>query len=428
MTAGRDDIGLADVTAEPAPPPTPAAASPALPGLDARLSDRMFVVVVAACMAMVGLAIDTLLPAFAEIRRGLGLDPDATSVTLVVTAFFLGLATGQLFYGPLSDRYGRKPLLYAGLGLCITAASAAALAPNLWLLVAARFVWGFGAAGPRSLSLAMVRDVYSGDRMARTMSFAMGIFMLSPVVAPSIGAALISIGSWQLTIWFLVAAAVALTIGMTRIPETLPPARRRPPGPGALRRGAVAVLRTRVTMAYTVAVMFLFGSMAAYLAGSQIIIDRVYHRKDQFPLIFGALSIFMGVATLLNARLVTRYGLAKVIRGGAMALVSMAALFAVITVASDGKPAFWLFCGCMALLLPMHTLLFPNSNAAAMGPVGHVAGTAAAVVGTASTAGGALLGSFVDGRFDGTVRPLAFAFVGFGAVAATAILAVARPR
>src|SRR4051812_15010864 len=211
-------------------------------------SDWEFVAMIAACMAMVGLAIDTVLPAFPQIREAFGLASDSTAVTWIITAFFLGLASGQLFYGPLSDRYGRKPLLYCGLVLCAVAASASALAPTLGLVVVFRFLWGFGAAGPRSLAPALGRDTYEGDRMARTMSFAMSIFILSPVLAPSIGAVLVGATAWQAVFWFLVVCTIAVALWATRLPETLPASRRRPAEPGALRRAVWVVLRTRPTM------------------------------------------------------------------------------------------------------------------------------------------------------------------------------------
>lgn len=244
---------------------SPDALEVAVPRAQRAMSDRAFVATIAGCMAMVGLAIDTVLPAFADVRRTFGLADDSTQVAWLITAFFLGLASGQLFYGPLSDRYGRKPLIYCGLGLCAFAAGSAALAPSLGLVIAFRFLWGFGAAGPRSLALAMVRDTYEGDRMARTMSFAMTIFILCPVLAPTVGAAITGMFAWQAVFWFLVLCTAVLALWVLRMPETLPPERRRASERGALRRAVWLVLRTRPTMAYGLAVTFLFGSMAAYL-------------------------------------------------------------------------------------------------------------------------------------------------------------------
>jgi DHA1 family bicyclomycin/chloramphenicol resistance-like MFS transporter len=259
------------------------------------------------------------------------------------------------------------------------------------------------------------------------MSFAMSIFVLSPVFAPTVGAVLVAVTAWQAVFWFLVVCTLGVGAWALRMPETLPPSRRRPAEPGALRRAVWVVLRTRPTMAYGLAVTCLFGSMAAYLASSEIVIDDVYDRKSQFPLIFGALAIFMGLASLTNARLVMRFGLRRVLKVGACCLVTGTGLFALLVLSTDGAPPFWIYCVSMALLLPMHTLLLPNCNTAAMGPVGRVAGTAAAVLGTASTGGGALLGSIVDSRFDGTLTPLALGFVVFGSVAAFSIMVLARP-
>jgi DHA1 family bicyclomycin/chloramphenicol resistance-like MFS transporter len=273
----------------------------------------------------------------------------------------------------------------------------------------------------------MVRDTYEGDRMARTMSFAMTIFILCPVFAPSVGAVITGVVAWQAVFWFLVLCTLLLALWVRRIPETLPPERRRPSERGSLRRAFWLVLRTRPTVAYGLAVTFLFGSMAAYLASSELIIDHVYGRKQQFPIIFGALGIFMGLSALTNARLVMKLGLPRVLRLAACILVTVAGLVLVLAIATNGHPPFWAFCVSMACLLPLHTLLLPNCNTAAMGPVGRAAGTAAAVIGTASTAGGALLGSLIDGRFNGTITPLASGFAVFGAVAAVSILWLAGP-
>jgi DHA1 family bicyclomycin/chloramphenicol resistance-like MFS transporter len=384
-------------------------------------SRRQFTGFIAGCMGMTALGIDTVLPAFDDIRDDFGLAPGSTTVTWIITAYFLGLACGQLVYGPLSDRMGRKRLLYAGLALYIVGAVGAALAPSMGLLVVARVLWGLGAAGPRSLAIAMVRDRFSGNEMARTMSFAMAIFVMVPVVAPSLGAAIVAVTSWRGVFWLTVALALVLALWARRLPETLPAAHRRAAGFRELGRAGRVVARSRPTVAYGLAATCLFGSMAAYLASSEVIIDEVFHHKAEFPLIFGGLAVSMGLATLVNARLVMALGLRRLLRGAALALVAVATTFAVVAVVTEGRPPFWLFCVLMAALLPLHTTLLPNCNTAAMTPVGAVAGTAAALLGTVTTAGGALLGSVVDARYDGGVRPLAVAMVAFGLLAATLV-------
>jgi DHA1 family bicyclomycin/chloramphenicol resistance-like MFS transporter len=264
----------------------------------------------------------------------------------------------------------------------------------------------------------MVRDRFSGNEMARTMSFAMAIFVMVPVIAPSLGAVVIAVSSWRAVFWLTVLLALGLGVWAWRLPETLPAERRRDAGFRELGRAAKVVVRSRPTVAYGLAATCLFGSMAAYLAGSEVIIDEVFHRKSQFPLIFGALAVSMGVATLVNARLVMALGLRRLLRRAALVLVGVATSFAVVAVATDGRPPFWVFCVMMALLLPLHTTLLPNCNTAAMTPLGKVAGTGAALLGTVTTAGGALLGAVVDGRYDGTLRPLAVAMAIFALTAA----------
>lgn len=389
---------------------------------------REFVALIAACMAIVALSIDAILPAFGEIRSYFGLGSDSTQVAWIITAYFLGLASGQLFYGPLSDRFGRKPLLYCGLLILAVGAAGAALAPSLALVIVFRFLWGIGSAGPRSLALAIVRDTFEGEEMARTMSLVMAIFIVVPVFAPTVGALLLHVAAWQAVFWLSVVAAGAVALWARRLPETLPPERRRADGPAALVAAGRIVLRTRPTVAYGLATAFLFSSMSAYLSSSEIIVDEVFRRKSQFPLIFGGIAIFMGIATFLNAKLVQRLGLPRLLRRLTISLVLAAVTFFTIVLSTGGKPPLLLFCAGLAVLLPVHTMLLPSCNTAAMGPVGQVAGTAAAIIGTASTAIGALLGSIVVGFFDGSVKPLAIGMLLFDCLAAVCVFVGSTSR
>jgi len=387
---------------------------------------REFVAIVATCMAMAALSIDLMLPAFPEMREAFGLDPGSTEVSLVITALFLGLAAGQLVYGPLSDRYGRKPLLYVGLAIYAVSAAAAAVMPTLTGVVICRVLWGLGAAAPRSLALAMIRDRFSGDHMARTMSHVMATFILVPVFAPSVGAAIMLVAPWRTVMWVPVVVACLLALWLRRLPETLPPADRRSVAPSALLEALREVLRSRQTLAFGIAVTCLFGMMTSYVGSSEVIIDEVFGQGDLFPVIFGLLAVMLGLGSLLNARLVMRLGLLRVVRTFALYIVGVAGLLLVVAVATDGHPPLWAFCVCVALLLPSVSLLTPNSNTLAMAPLPHVAGMAAAVLGTLSTAGGAVLGSIVDSAFDGSILPFAVCALVYSSVAAGAILVLGR--
>ena len=190
--------------------------------------DREFIILVIALMASGALAIDTILPAFADVRAEFGMPTDSSRVGWLVTAFFLGLAIGPWLYGPASDRFGRRRPLQAGMVLYIVAGVTAALAPSWPLIVASRFVWGLGAGAPRSLSVAMIRDRHEGDSMARLMSIVTAVFLLVPIVAPSIGAGLIAVLPWRSVFWFPAGVAALLLLWVRRLPETLPPERRRP--------------------------------------------------------------------------------------------------------------------------------------------------------------------------------------------------------
>jgi DHA1 family bicyclomycin/chloramphenicol resistance-like MFS transporter len=389
----------------------------------ARPGSKEFLGLVALCMAMAAMSIDLLLPGFPEMRAAFGLPEGATEISRVITAFFVGLGLGQLVYGPLSDRFGRKPVLYVGIAVYVAGAFASTRAGSLGTFVACRVVWGFGAACPRSLALAILRDTFEGDRMARVMSNVMATFILVPIVAPSVGSGLIALGDWHLTLWVPIAVAVVLVTWIAlRLPETLPVERRRSVAPSALLAAARAVVRNRQTMAFCVASTFLFGIMTSYVGSTQVIVDEVFGEKDLFPIIFGVLAIGLAFGSLLSGRLVTRVGLARLVRFGALYAVGTTTLLAVVGVTTDGHPPLWLFLAASALMLPSVTALVPNTNTAAMAPLGHVAGMAAAIIGTISTIVGALLGSLVDSAYDGSVRPFTIGALAFAIVACAAVL------
>ncbi len=393
---------------------------PAVPGT------REFVAIVAGCVAMAALSIDLLLPAFPDIRQEFGLGADSTEPAKLITFFFLGLAFGQLVYGPLSDRFGRKPLLYTGLAVYVVGALGAVFAPSFTALLACRFVWGLGAAAPRSLAIAMVRDSFDGDRMARTMSHVMATFIMVPVFAPALGAIAIAVAPWRAVFWIPIVAAAAIVLWSLRLPETLVPERRRSASPRAMLEAFRVVVTTRETLAFGLAVTAFFGIMTGFVGGAEIIFKDVYGQEALFPVLFGLIACMLGAGNVIAGRLVMRVGLARLVRLGACYVVLAAVGFTVLVLATDGRPPLWAFVVGLALFLPGAMSLVPSCNTAAMAPVPHVAGMAAAVLGTLSTAGGALLGALVDEAFDGTVQPFALWTLAFAIAAAIAILVLAR--
>ncbi|MEE8601570.1 Bcr/CflA family efflux MFS transporter [Euzebya tangerina] len=394
----------------------------------AGISDRERTVLLAMSMALVALGIDLLLPAFPEIRADLGLAADSNAVAGLVTTYFVGLAVGQPLFGPLSDQFGRKPLLHAsfvlyGLGAVITA-----VAPSLPLLLAARFLWGLGAAGPRVLTIAIVRDRYEGEAMSRAMSLIMSIFILVPAVAPSLGALGVALVSWR---WMAVAcllAGLAMLGWATRLRESLAPEHRRPMSLGSLVEAAKIVLSDRQTVLFSLAMTMLYGSFTSYIGSSELIYADVFDAEALFPILFGGVALLMGGAMLVNARFVHRFGSRRLSVSAMGVYLSAAALMVASAVLTNGRPPLVVYLIAVSLAMGCHAILIPNLNAMAMIPMAAVAGMASSIIGAVQIAAGALIGSLIDRAFDGTVTPLSAGFALLGAVAAVLMGAGLREK
>ena len=387
-----------------------------------------FTSLLAMSMALAALGIDLMLPAFGAIRRDLQLPPNSTAVAGLITTYFIGLALGQLFYGPIADRYGRRPTLYVGYGIYAIGALAAALSPTLPLLLISRLIWGIGAAGPRVVTLAVIRDSFDGERMSRAMSFVMAVFILVPVVAPALGALVVSFASWR---WLFAACMLAVSgmaLWAVRLPETLHPEHRQELRFGRVMTAARLVVSNRQTVTYTLAMTALYGAFSSYLASSEIIIGETFNRPGAFPVIFGGLALVMGGAMLANAKVVGRVGTRRLAHLVLFGYVGVAAVLAVIAVVTDGRPPLAVFLVGMAAMVSSHALLIPNFNTMAMAPMASIAGTASSFIGSVQIAGGALLGAVLDRAFDGTMRPMAFGFLGYGLVSLTLVIWGERGR
>ena len=385
-------------------------------------SGREFIAIVTALMASGALAIDLMLPAFPDMRQEFGMSSDSTQVGWIVTAFFLGMAVGPWIYGPASDRYGRRGLLFGGMALYIASALLACVAPSWEWVIVSRFVWGLGAAAPRTLSIAMIRDRYEGNAMARLMSNIMAVFLLVPILAPGIGAGLIAIAPWRIVFWFPAVIASVLMLWATRLPETLEPERRRALTRSAFIQALKEVVGHRQTVCFTLAIAFLFGVMTSYLASSEVILSDVYGYGSWFPLFFGSVAIMLALNSLNNARLVHKIGITQLVRRMVVVAMCTSFVFLLISRLNHGHPNFWLYAIGIACVIPVAQGLVPVCNTAAMIPLPHVAGTASAIISTVTTAGGALLGNIGSSAFDGTVQPLAIALMAYVLIAAVLIL------
>lgn len=389
---------------------------------------RAFILTLAMCMAVTALAVDTSLPAFPEIRESFGLPEGATDVTRLITYFLLGNSLGLLPAGLLADRFGRRPVMWGGLALYVAGAIGTMVAPSLTVMFVARFVWGLGSAGPRVAATAMVRDAYAGEQMARQMSFIMAVFILVPTFAPLLSTGLLYVGPWQLVFGVCAALGVAVAGSIGRLPETLPVSDRRPLSAREVWQGCRTVLATPGTVWYVLSLTALYGVFISYLASSEVVLDQVFDLADWFPLFFGGTAIVMGTAMFVNGRIVERVGLDRLIRLAFTGSTLTTGLLLLLALVTDGEPPFWMFVTALSMVLFGHQMLIPNLNAAAMGPLAHVAGTGAAIMGMVPGVVGALIGGFIDDRFDGTMTPLAIGFVMCTAasIAAYALTAPAR--
>jgi DHA1 family bicyclomycin/chloramphenicol resistance-like MFS transporter len=385
-----------------------------------RLSRREFILLISMLMASAALAIDMMLPAFPELRAEFGLPADSNQVALVVTAFFFGIGLGQPLWGPLSDAVGRKPVLWAGLGVYVLSAVAAAAAPSLSTLLVARFVAGFGAASMRVVSMGVVRDMFRSTAMATTLSYIMAVFMLVPAIAPTLGTAVLALSSsWRSLFVVLAVVGTALAVWLTRLDETLPGQRRIPMQWASLGRALREALTHRFVLGLTLAQTAAWGFFTSFLASSQLIVADVFDLEEWFPAIFAMSTAALATGMVLNPRLLRRFSLRRVLASAILGYVLSAAGFTTIVLATGGRPPLALFGIGLLPMLVAQSLLVPNLNSAALMPMGHIAGTAAAVIGSISTLGGAAVGATIDRAYDGTLVPLGAA----SAVAALVALA-----
>ncbi len=373
-----------------------------------QLSQVEFIALMAMNFAMVAFSIDAMLPALPEI--GAALVPDNLNrAQLVLTSFVFGMGIGTLFAGPLSDSYGRKPVIAASALLFLIGAAWAAAAPSIEQLVAARIVQGLGVSGPRIVGLAIVRDLYQGRGMARIMSFVMMIFTLVPAIAPLAGALIIAQSGWRM-IFIAGIGFCAVSTGwlMIRQPETLPAAERRAFHIAGLRAAARECLGHRVFVISILAQSLALGMLFACLSSTQPIFEITWGRAENFPLWFAMIALVAGVASILNARLVIRLGMRRMIWAGF--LLQMIASGSVVALLMAGALSFAVYVIWTVSVFFMVGLVLGNLNALAMEPVGHLAGLAASVLGSVATVLSVFIAIPVGLAFDGTPMPLAAAF------------------
>jgi DHA1 family bicyclomycin/chloramphenicol resistance-like MFS transporter len=380
-----------------------------------------FIIIISLMMSITALSTDAMLPALPQIGSDLGIQ-NANDRQLVVSVLFLGMAVGQLFFGPLSDRVGRKPTVYAGYALYIAGALLSILAVSFPMMLVGRLSQGLGISAPRAVTLALVRDRYKGRAMARVMSFATTVLILVPMLAPTLGQTILLFSSWRGIFGsFVLMGLITVSWFALRMPETLAPEHR---APFSLRRivdATLEIVRNRVAVGYTVSTGLVNGAFLGYLNSAQQIFQEQYALGKLFPLVFGVISLSLGLASLLNARLVMRFGMRFLVRRSLLVIVGLSILAFGIALLPGGQAPLWLFMAYLMATFFCVGILFGNLNSLAMEPLGHLAGMGAAVVGSLSTLISMPLGTIIGQSYNGTVLPLVF---GMALLSSLCVLAV----
>jgi DHA1 family bicyclomycin/chloramphenicol resistance-like MFS transporter len=379
-----------------------------------------FVTIIAFLMALNALAIDIMLPALPQIGEGLSVaNPNDTQLVLI--AYLLGFGPGQLLYGPLSDRYGRKPILLAGLAIYSVAGVIATLTTSFEAMLLARAIQGVGCAAPRIIALSAVRDCYEGRKMASVMSLGMMVFMAIPIIAPSIGQLITIFVSWRGVFAMLLLGGIIMLVWTSlRLPETLDPANRRPIRASSIFSAYKTVLTTRQSFGYAMAAALVIGTLFGFIASAQQVFVGVFGLGNWFPIAFGTLAIFLGLSAFLNSQLVERFGMRRMSHTGLT-------LYLVVSLAQTGLAymmpgaGFWAFAPLLGLQFFLFGFLMSNFNALAMEPHGTIAGTASSTLGFMTTTIGAICGGIIGALFNGTILPFA---AGFAILAGLALMVV----
>lgn len=387
---------------------------------------KEFIVLMAALMSIVALSIDALLPALGFVGEDLRIT-HPNHAQYLIGFIFIGMAAGQLVAGPCSDAFGRKRVLYAGIGLFLIGSVISYFADSLVPMLIGRFIQGIGVSGPYVSAVSIVRDKYAGRTMARVMSIIMMIFIMVPAIAPSVGEAIMFFASWRyiFVLYIVYATAVGLWIFL-RLEETLPSARRIPLSPHNIWHGFKEVVGNKVTLSYTVCMGIIFGSFMGYLNSSQQIFQVQFGAGKMFAVYFGVLALVLGFASLMNSRFVEKLGMAYICQRAVASITVASALFLALHAVVHIE--LWMFLAYAVVMFFSFGLVFGNFNALAMEPMGHIAGIASAVIGAMSSVISMTLGAGIGQMYNNTLVPIVTGFLVLGVLCLVVMRAAEKIR
>ncbi|WP_133468950.1 multidrug effflux MFS transporter [Paraglaciecola marina] len=375
-----------------------------------------FVALMAVMTSLVALSIDAMLPALHHIGQDLQIN-NAQDTHLIVSMFFIGMGFGQLYYGPVSDDKGRRYAILSGLIIFAIGSVICMLAESLTVMLVGRVIQAFGVSGPRIAALAVIRDKYEGEAMARVMSFIMMVFILVPMVAPSFGQAIMFWASWRhiFSSFLLIGLLVGLWF-FIRQPETLPKEMRQPFSWPQLWQSSKFILTHKLVMFYTLSMGLSFGAFLAYISASQTIFQHIYDAGELFPLYFALLAFSIGFASFINGTLVMRLGMRTLCTWAMIGWLIFSSLLLTLCWFYAGIPPMWMFVSVLFCAFFCIGILFGNINAMAMQPLGSMAGLGAAIIGSLSSLFSVPIAVFIGGFIEQTVTPIAVGFCVFGLI------------
>lgn len=368
-----------------------------------------FIALMALFVALMAMSIDMILPALSMIGKEFDII-DENKTQFVIGILFLGFTFGQIIYGPISDSFGRKFTIYIGLVIFIIGNLLSLFATNFSMMLVGRFLQGFGAASPRITGIAIIRDRYQGREMARVMSFVMTIFIIIPVVAPSIGQLILMVASWRIMfVIFLLAALFAMFLTYFRLPETLKPQDIRPFNVSAIWQDFCIVVKNKITLGYTICAGLVFGALIGYLTSCRQIFQDYFQVGELFSLYFGISALSIGVSSIVNSMIVRRFGMKLLCHYALIFMIIVSAIF--LPMVQLGHVTLWQFMIYIMVIFFCLGMLFGNLNALAMEPMGHLAGIAAAFVGALSSAISAGIGTLIGQGYNHSLTPMVIGFL-----------------
>ena len=385
-----------------------------------------FVGLMAALMAVNALGVDMMLPALGSIGHELGVSVE-NHQQLVVVVYIACFGIGQLFWGPLADRYGRRPLLIGAMIVYAAMSFTAAHAASFELLLGARALQGLSSASTRVLSISIIRDSYEGRRMAKVVSLSFMVFLAVPVIAPTLGQMVLLVAPWRWIFYFLGVFSLGVALwAWLRLPETLDPTNRRPISLYGIGDAIRQIATNRYSIGYTLAIASLYGGLLAFLNSSQQIISHVFHAPQLFALCFATITGFMAFAALFNARFVERFGMRMISHSALVSLIVIC--FLRLALVLSGQETLLIFTLLSGVSFFFYGLTASNFGAMAMEPMAHIAGTASSVQGFIQTSMATVIGLIIGQAFAGTTLPLTLGWEMIGLAALAVVLTAERGK